>query len=92
MVTAFVLTNVKRDQIPDAAEALAALDGVAEVYSVAGQYDLVAVIRVKTNEQLAELITKHMLKISGIEITKTLIAFRAYSKYDLESMFSVGME
>ena len=92
MVTAFVLTNVKRDQIPDAAEALVALDGVAEVYSVAGQYDLVAVIRVKTNEQLAELITKHMLKIAGIEITKTLIAFKTYSKYDLETMFSIGAE
>ena len=91
MVTAFVLINALRDRIVETAEALAALDGVAEVYSVAGEFDLVAVIRVKANEQLAELVTKHMLKLEGIQRTKTLIAFRAYSRYDLDRMFSIGM-
>ena len=92
MVTAFVLINAKRDKVTETAEALAALDGVSEVYSVAGQYDLVAVIRVKTNDQLAELITGRMLKLAGIERTQTIIAFRTYSKHDLEAMFSIGME
>jgi len=92
MVTAFVLVNARRDRIPETAEALNNLDGIAEVYSVAGEYDLVAVIRVKTNEQLADLVTDHMLKLESIERTQTLIAFRAYSRYDLERMFSIGME
>jgi DNA-binding Lrp family transcriptional regulator len=92
MVTAFVLINAKRDSIQETAEALNKLKGVTEVYSVAGQYDLVAVIRVRTNEELAALVTGHMLKLEGIERTRTLIAFRAYSNYDLEHMFSIGME
>jgi len=92
MVTAFVLITARRDMIPETAEALTGLDGVAEVYSVAGPFDLVAVIRVKANEQLAEIVTEHMLKLKGIERTQTLIAFRAYSRYDLERMFSIGMD
>ena len=92
MVTAFVLTKARRDAINETAQALVETDGVAEVYSVAGPWDLVAVIRVGTNEELADVVTNHMLKLGGIERTKTLIAFRAYSRYDLESMFSIGME
>ena len=92
MVTAFVLINARREMIPETAEALTEMDGVAEVYSVAGQFDLIAVIRVKTNEQLAALVTEHMLRLKGIERTLTLIAFKTYSKFDLERMFSIGME
>ncbi|MFW6163847.1 MAG: Lrp/AsnC family transcriptional regulator [Planctomycetota bacterium] len=92
MVTAIVLVNVKRDAVNETAEALAEIDGVAEVYSVAGPWDLVAVVRAKTNEQMAEVVTSHMLKLGGIEKTTTLIAFRAYSRHDLERMFSIGME
>jgi len=92
MVTAFVLINACRDMIPETADALNNLEGVAEVYSVAGEHDLVAVIRAKTNEQLADLVTSHMLKLDGIERTQTLVAFRAYSKFDLERMFNIGME
>jgi len=91
MVTAFVLINARRDRIQETAEALMVFDGVSEVYSVAGEYDLIAVIRVKTNEQLSELITGSMLKLAGIERTRTLIAFKAYSKYDIERMFAIGM-
>ena len=69
-----------------------ALEGVAEAYSVAGEWDLVIIIRVKNNEQLAGLVTEHMLKLEGITKTTTLIGFRAYSHYDLERMFSVGLE
>ena len=92
MVTAFVLINAERDRIGETAEQLTRLEGVAEVYSVAGRHDLVAVLRVKDNEQLADIITGQMLKIDGIEQTETLIAFKAYSKYDLERMFSIGMD
>jgi DNA-binding Lrp family transcriptional regulator len=68
------------------------MKGVAEVYSVGGRYDLVAIIRVNSNEKMADLITNQMLSLSGIENSETLIAFRAFSKHDLESMFSIGLE
>jgi DNA-binding Lrp family transcriptional regulator len=92
MVTAIVLMDVQRDQINSTAEALAGMDGVAEVYSVAGRYDLAAIIRVRTNEELADLVTNRMLKMDAITNTETLIAFRAYSRHDLEKMFSIGLE
>lgn len=91
MVTAIILINVAHGQINETAERLAELKGVSEVYSVGGRYDLVAVIRVRTNEELADLVTNQMLKLSSIEQTETLIAFRAYSRHDLEAMFSVGL-
>jgi len=91
MVTAIVLLNVAHGQINEVAERLAGLTGVSEVYSVGGRYDLVAIIRVRTNEDLADLVTAQMLKIEPIEQTETLIAFRAYSRHDLEAMFSVGL-
>lgn len=92
MVTAIVLVNATRNRINETAQSLLALDGVAEVYSVAGDWDLVAIVRVKTNDQLAELITGKMLLIEGIERTNTLTAFQAYSDYDLDRMFSIGLE
>ena len=92
MVTAIVLVKVRRDAVNETAEALTELEGVAEVYSVAGGWDLVAIIRTATNDRLAEIITSHMLKLESIVKTTTLIAFRAYSKYDLERMFSLGLE
>jgi DNA-binding Lrp family transcriptional regulator len=70
---------------------LAGMQGVSEVYSVGGRYDLVAIIRVKDNESLAELITNHMLLVEGINDSETLIAFRVFSRHDLEKMFSIGM-
>ena len=90
MVTAVVLLNVERDQINEVASRLADVPGVSEVYSVSGQYDLVAMLRVRSNEQLADLVTSNMLKLQGIERTETLISFRAYSKHDLEAAFSLG--
>lgn len=88
MVNALVLLNVERDKINGVAETLAALDGVTEVYSVAGKYDLAAIIRVRENEQLATLVTDKIRSLKGIQSSETLIAFRAYSKYDLEMAFS----
>jgi DNA-binding Lrp family transcriptional regulator len=90
MVSAIVLLSVEREGINEVAERLAGLDGVSEVYSVAGRYDLVAILRVSTNEQLADLVTGQMLKLDGIRDTETLIAFRAYSRHDLEAAFTLG--
>jgi len=92
MVTAIVLISAKRDRINETAEKLVELDGVSEVYSVAGPYDLAAVIRVRENQQLADLVTGEMVKLEGIEDTMTLIAFKAYSRHDLERLFSIGLE
>ena len=92
MVTAIVLLHTEPGTVTDAAEGLARLDGVAEVYSVAGEWDLVVIVRVKRNEDLADLITSSISKAPGVMSTETLIAFRAYSRYDLERMFSIGMD
>lgn len=92
MVSGVVLLKVVRGQINEVAGELAALDGITEVYSVGGRYDLVAILRVRDNEALAELVTEHMLKVQGITESETLIAFRAFSRHDLESMFSLGMD
>ena len=92
MVSAIVLLNIERDLINQVAENLTSLSGISEVFSVAGQYDLVAILRVSNNEALAELVTSKMLQIDGITNSETLIAFKAFSKHDLESMFSIGME
>lgn len=92
MVTAIVLLKVARGQINEVASELAVLDGISEVFSVGGRYDLVAIIRVRTNEEMASLVTEHMLKVDGILDSETLLAFRAFSRHDLESMFSLGLE
>ncbi len=92
MVTAIVLAYARRNSINETAQALLELPGVTEVYSVAGEWDLAVIIRVKENEQLADLITDKMLAIEGIIKTTTLIGFRAYSNYDLDRMFGIGLE
>jgi DNA-binding Lrp family transcriptional regulator len=91
MITSLVLLNVARDRVNTVAETLADMDGITEVYSVAGRYDLAVIIRVKDNDQLAELVTNHMLKVEGILKSETLVAFRVHSRHDLESMFSIGL-
>ena len=90
MVTSIILINVERSKINETAEKLAALKDVSEVYSVSGNFDLVAVARVASNEELSELVTRKMLKIDAIRKTETMLAFKAYSRHDLESMFSIG--
>jgi DNA-binding Lrp family transcriptional regulator len=92
MVTAIVLLTATRARINDVAEALVELPGVTEVHSVAGRYDLVAILRVSSNEALADLVTERMRALDGIEDSETLIGFRVYSRHDLERLFSVGME
>jgi DNA-binding Lrp family transcriptional regulator len=92
MVTSIVLLKVERGKVNGVAEKLAEMSGISEVYSVGGRFDLVAIIRVKSNEDLADMVTKQMATLEGIEGTETLIAFRAFSRHDLEAMFSVGFE
>lgn len=92
MITAFVLLTVARDKVNEVAEKLVDMPGVSEVHSVAGRVDLVAIIRVRSNDQLADLVTDHIRQIGGIEQSETLIGFRVYSQHDLERLFSVGME
>lgn len=89
MVTSIILINVKRNKVNDVAEQLANMANISEVYSVTGHYDLVAIVRAQTNDDLAELVTGQLIKIDGIEKTDTMLAFKAYSKHDLDAMFSV---
>jgi len=92
MVSAIVLLSLERDKINSVAERLVDLDGITEVYSVAGEYDLAVMVRTPDNDALADLITGHLLQVGGILRSETLIAFRVYSRYDLERMFSIGMD
>ena len=92
MVNAIVLLNIARARVGEVAEKLAVMEGISEVYSVAGRFDLVVMVRVKNNEALADIVTNKMQKLDAIEATETLIAFRAYSQHDLEGMFSIGMK
>ena len=92
MTNAIVLLKVSKDRINEVAETIVDLEGVSEVYSLAGQFDLAAVIRTSGDSQVASLVTEQMLKVEGIISSETLIAFRTYSRYDLERMFSIGMD
>ena len=92
MITAIVNINAAVDRIPEVAQAIADLEGVTEVYSVAGDVDLVAMVRVRRHEELADVIAGRLNKVEGVLATQTLIAFQAYSKHDLEATFSLGME
>jgi len=90
VITAIVLIDCATDAIPEVAEALANLNGVSEVYSVAGDVDLIAIVRVPEFDQIAEVIAGNISKTEGVLNTDTHIAFRAYSKHDLEEAFSIG--
>lgn len=92
MVNAIVLLNVESAKINQVAARLVELDGVSEVYSVAGQYDLVVVIRARDDERVASLVTEELLQVDGLLSSETLIAFRTFSRHDLDRMFSVGLE
>jgi len=89
MATAIVLLSVEAERTNQIAETLAEIPGVSEVYSVAGAFDLVVVIRVLGNEELADLVTVRIRGVPGIKTSQTLIAFRAYSRHDLDSLFDL---
>jgi len=90
VITAIVLIDCATDSIPEVAEALANLNGVSEVYSVAGHVDLIAMVRVREFDQIAEVIADSISKVPGVINTETHIAFRAYSRHDLEEAFAIG--
>ncbi|WP_432493219.1 Lrp/AsnC family transcriptional regulator [Kineococcus gypseus] len=92
MITAFVNVHTDGRRIPETAQALADLDGVAEVYSVTGDADLVAVVRVREHDALADVIAGGISRVEGVTRTTTNIAFRAYSRHDLESAFDLGLD
>jgi DNA-binding Lrp family transcriptional regulator len=92
MVSAIVLLTVERDKINSVADTISDIEGISEVYSVAGRYDLAAIVRVKANEDLASVVTERIRKVGGITSSETLFAFRVYSRHDLERMFSIGLE
>jgi DNA-binding Lrp family transcriptional regulator len=89
MVAAVVLIRAQREHIPAAAREVADIDGVAEVYSVSGDWDLVAIVRVPEWERIADVVTEKLAKVAGIERTTTLVAFRVFSRRDLASAFDV---
>ncbi len=92
MVNAIVRIDVDRGYVNEVAEHLVTLDGVTEVFSVAGRYDLVAVLRTPTNERIADLVTREIMDIERIADTETLLAFKVFSSFDLERMFSIGLD
>lgn len=92
MVNAFVLLKVEPARIAALASALTEIDGVAEVYSVAGDVDLIAIIRVRHHDDLAEVVTGRMAGLDGIVETRTMIAYQAFSQHDLDAMFSLGSD
>jgi len=92
VITAIVFIKADVARIPEVAEAIAALDGVSEVYSVTGQIDLIALIRVRDHDEIATVVADRLNKVPGVTDTETHIAFRAYSRHDLEAAFSLGLD
>ncbi|QBD80415.1 Lrp/AsnC family transcriptional regulator [Ktedonosporobacter rubrisoli] len=92
MVTAIVLINAQRGEINETAQRLLEIEGVAEVYSVTGEYDLVALLRFQDYENLADVVTRHMQQLPAITRTHTLMAFQCYSRADLQQAWDIGLE
>ena len=92
MITAIVFVNAEVSKIPEVAAAIAGLEGVSEVYSVTGQIDLIAMIRVRHHDDIASVVADQLNKVAGVTATETHIAFRSHSKHDLEAAFSLGLD
>ena len=92
MVTAIVLAVCEIHRVPETAQAIADLAEVSEVFSVSGEYDLVVIVRVRHHDDLVSVVTEEIAKVAGIERTHTLVAFKVYSRHDVETLFSVGFE
>ena len=90
MFTAIVLIKTSSDRIPEVAQEVSDIRGVSEVYSVTGEWDFVAIVRVKRHEQLAEVITGTIVPLTGVSRTQTMVAFEVFSEHDLEALFSIG--
>jgi DNA-binding Lrp family transcriptional regulator len=92
MLTAFLLVKSTREGLTHLGAELADVDGVAEVYTVTGEWDFIAIIRVREHDQLASVVTQHITKLRDIERTQTMVAFQQFSAHDLEAMFGLGLE
>ena len=92
MITTIVLVKADPQRIPQCAMALAGIDGVSEVYSVSGEWDLVAIVKVPEYEMIARVVTERFPSVAGVERTQTLTAFRTYSRADLEQAWDIGVE
>ena len=92
MITAIVFVNAEVARIPEVAAAIAGLEGVSEVYSVTGQIDLIVMIRVRNHDDVATVVADQLNKVPGVVETETHIAFRSYSRHDLEAAFSLGLD
>ena len=92
MITSIVMVSCSTNAIPEVAQAIADLPSVSEVYSVVGNVDLIAIVRVRRFEEIAEVVASGISKVDGVLDTETHIAFRAYSRHDLEAAFAIGSD
>jgi DNA-binding Lrp family transcriptional regulator len=92
VITTIVLIRADPKTIPQVAQRIAGVEGVTDVYSVSGEWDLVAIVKVSEYDRIAQVVTEEFVKVPGIERTQTLTAFRAYSKKDLEQAWDIGVE
>jgi DNA-binding Lrp family transcriptional regulator len=92
MLTAVVLVKSNREGLTHLGPKLAEIEGIAEVYTVTGDWDFVAIARVREHEDLAKVVTQHLTRLDGIERTQTMVAFQQFSAHDLEAMFGLGLE
>ena len=92
MITAIVMVETAPDRIPEAAATISELDGVAEVYSVTGDVDLIAIVRVRRHDDLEGVIAERLSKVEGVRHTRTYLGFRTYSRHDLDAAFDLGLD
>jgi DNA-binding Lrp family transcriptional regulator len=92
VLTAFILVKARRGGLAHLGQELAAVKGVAEVYTVTGDWDFIAIVRVREHDDLADVVTRHLASLEGIEGTQTMVAFQQFSAHDLEAMFGLGLE
>jgi DNA-binding Lrp family transcriptional regulator len=92
MLTAFILVKSSREGLTNLGPALADVEGVAEVYTVTGDWDFVAIVRVREHDDLAKIVTQGLTRLDGIQSTQTMVAFQQFSAHDLEAMFGLGLE
>ena len=92
MLTAFILVKSTREGLVRLGPQLADVEGVAEVYTVTGEWDFIAIVRVREHDDLAKVVTQHLTKLTDVERTQTMVAFQQFSAHDLEAMFGLGLE
>ena len=92
MLTAFLLVKSTREGLGHLGPELADVDGIAEVYTVTGEWDFIAIVRVREHDDLAKVVTQHLTKLRDVERTQTMVAFQQFSAHDLEAMFGLGLE